>query len=497
MPRMGHCLAALAAGSTMHMAGHAQWQFELDTTFHTEIIRLHVADVRPIGDTCVFLSGSMRFPGDMFDRGSVRLLQDGLRDTSFPTFPQTTGGDKIVAWNDRFYVGTGLVRRMTPEGLIDPTFVSLNSGPYFASLQGGGYHVFPDGRVLLSGSHVLSDSIRGFEGLYDLIWFTNTGYLDTTRIHRKGNGVVFRFAEMPDGKFICASTCTEFEGEPVDWFFRVHADGTTDTTFHTGVFWGDAYDYLPLNDGRCYVGGSYRRTQAPNDTIRLARFMPDGSIDLAFSIPLFALNGLPNNGLGVSPTGFGPQVWSSTPWGGGRLIVTGYFGSVNGQSRGGICMLDSLGAVLDAFDGCWTGPFTYQNYHYGAIRGFVPVGDGEHFYIYGSYIGFDDGTANDTLQRFVSRLRLVDTPMVAIEHERMAFRCYPNPASASCSFELDELPPQAMLVMRDAFGREVLRQAVRTFATTLDLKTLPEGVYTIELRTGEQRLLAQRLIIQH
>jgi hypothetical protein len=49
----------------------------------------------------------------------------------------------------------------------------MNDGPYFASLQGGDYHVFPDGRVLMSGSHQLSDTIRGFVG-YEPIWFTNT-----------------------------------------------------------------------------------------------------------------------------------------------------------------------------------------------------------------------------------------------------------------------------------------------------------------------------------
>ncbi|MBK8499293.1 MAG: hypothetical protein IPL52_10850 [Flavobacteriales bacterium] len=66
----------------------------------------------------------------------------------------------------------------------------MNTGPYFLSLQPADYHVFPDGRVLISGTHTLNDPVRGFVGSYELIWFSNEGYLDTTRTHRNANGVI-------------------------------------------------------------------------------------------------------------------------------------------------------------------------------------------------------------------------------------------------------------------------------------------------------------------
>jgi hypothetical protein len=46
--------------------------------------------------------------------------------------------------------------------------------------------VYPDGSILMSGLHSLYDTARGFVGLYNLIWFTNTGHLDTTKTHRTG-----------------------------------------------------------------------------------------------------------------------------------------------------------------------------------------------------------------------------------------------------------------------------------------------------------------------
>ncbi|MBK8499312.1 MAG: hypothetical protein IPL52_10955 [Flavobacteriales bacterium] len=63
----------------------------------------------------------------------------------------------------------------------------------------------------------------------------------------------------------------------MDRLFRIHADRALDTTFHSGVNWGNIFAYHPPPDGRVYVGGRYKRAVAPNDTLYLARFMPDGS----------------------------------------------------------------------------------------------------------------------------------------------------------------------------------------------------------------------------
>ena len=114
--------------------------------------------------------------------GEAQAPQQGQRDLSYMGF---YGGERVMPWiNGKFYVSNGLPRRMLPDGNIDPSFGPISIGPYFQYSTTGDYHVFSDGRALISGSHMLSDSIRGFEGNYELIWFTSTGYLDTTRTHR-------------------------------------------------------------------------------------------------------------------------------------------------------------------------------------------------------------------------------------------------------------------------------------------------------------------------
>jgi hypothetical protein len=473
----------------------AQWHFELDTTFRTEILRTGVSSVLPMNEAQVIASGVMRFPEELSDRRLVLLNDNGTRDLGFPN---SGGGGKITPYQNNLYVGNGgIVRRiLLPSGTNDQTFrLGYLPVPYFSSVQGGDYHVYPDGSILLSGAHMLSDTIRGFTGLHNLIWFTNTGYLDTTKTHRTGNGVVYRFKELPDGKFICSGLLSTFNGVPVDRLFRVHADGSTDTTFHTGMYWGEIDAYLPLVDGRVIVGGFFRTTQIPGDTLRLARLLPNGDLDPTFNMPQIGLGGLHN------PSGLGPLVRSITPWEGGRMVVTGYFGEVNGQPRGSICMLDSTGQLLDAFDDCGVGSFVYQNIHYAYVQGFVPAGDGEHFYIHGAYVGYDDSNVNDTLQRFVSRLRLVEELPVAVQEEeevRTGFRLWPNPANGNITFGHPTVTRSFDgITIRDLAGRimTTLVNPGTTAVFTWDTTGLAQGIYLVEFKQLGKVVGTEKLVI--
>lgn len=77
----------------------------------------------------------------------------------------------------------------------------------------GDHHIFSDVRVLLSGSHMLSSTVRGFVGQYRLIWFSQKVYRDSSRTFRQANGVIWEFKELPDGKFSCTCSCTQYAGQ--------------------------------------------------------------------------------------------------------------------------------------------------------------------------------------------------------------------------------------------------------------------------------------------
>ncbi|MDX9752195.1 MAG: hypothetical protein RBT71_14035, partial [Flavobacteriales bacterium] len=122
-------------------------------------------------------------------------------------------------------------------------------------------------------------------------------------------------------------------------------------------------------------------------------------------------------------------------------------------------------------------------------------------YIYGSYHGYSDGTTNDPTQRFVSRLYGLDVGVR--EHEQARMAVYPNPclrqagpASSHITVELEEMPIQGMLLLRDALGREVAQQRVMGYQNTVPLHGLGGGVYVLELWEGGERRAAQRVVVQ-
>ena len=492
--------AAIAVGVLLCSAVNGQAPFALDPTFQTQIVLQYVSSALPLEDGTILVSGRMRFAGETDDRFVAKLFSSGLRDTTFPQVPggYIDGGGKLTLWDGRFYVATNTaVRRYWLDGSIDYSFIHPDLGPYFSSLQGGDYHVFPDGRLVMSGVHLLEDSIRGFMGYHNFIWFTNTGYLDTTRIHRWGDGAIFRFKELPDGKFICSGTNTTFEGQPVDRVFRLNPDGSLDDSFQSDVFWGEVYGYLPLDDGRIYVGGRVRRNASPSDTLRLVRFMPDGSLDPSFSIPDLTLENMPD------ASGLGAMVRSIQPYPGNKIIVTGVFRAVNGQPRKGLCMLTESGDLLDVFHDQGVGTYTYQNITYGGVEGIRPYGD-DQYLIWGNYHGYNDEELNAPQQKYVTRLHAGDLVTAVSTAEAIPsdlITLYPNPASAWVAINYDlltGLDERTWLRLKDAVGREL--QSVQIKDTkgqvVLDTRVYGTGVYTLELVKGERVVQMERLVVQ-
>jgi hypothetical protein len=396
---------------------------------------------------------------------------------------------------DQFYVGTGLVRRLTAWGLIDPTFIHLNTGPYFLSGSGGDFHVFPDGHVLLSGTHMLSDSIRGFVGTYELIWFTNTGYLDTMRVHRNANGPIWAFKELPDGKFICSCSCTQYEGQPVSRVFRVHPDGALDTTFQSTITMGSIYAIEPLLDGRLLLGGNFRFSGSLQDTVRLARLLPDGTRDLSFASLAFA-----GNGNWWPPSG--TIVFDIFPFHAGNHIIAGQFVSVAGQERKGLCMVDSSGSLLPVFDGCGAGPFTYQTSTNATPLNVYWNQDSTALYLCGAYTGYDDGTTNDPQQRFVSRLLVSELTTGVVEQTppQASLQLWPNPSAGQVwlAYALPGHSGPVQMRIRDAQGRiaHSMQASGEEGQVVWGTRNVAPGVYTVELLRDGKLERTERSVIQ-
>ena len=466
---------------------HPQLPFDVDTNFRTGIDRVYVSSVLPLADGTVILSGQMQLPGLASEKRTVKLNATGVLDPSY--YASSLGTGRLTAWdNDLVYVASiTTVRRLLPNGHLDPDFIEMNLGPYFGSVQGGDYHVFPDGRVLMSGAHILSDTQRGFEGLYNLIWFSNQGYLDTTRIHRYCDEVIFEIEEQPSGKFLCSGTMNSFEDQSVKRVFRVHSDGALDNSFDADIQqWGEAFVFKTLPDDRILAGGVFKRPGS-TDTLALLRLLPDGTLDPTFHMPLLKANFSPN-----SPLAY---VLDILPLPDGKLVITGRFDEVDGQVRGGIAMLDADGNLLGgAFTGEGCGEYEYVtpsgSSAYKGLSGITPAADG-NFYIYGAYHGYDDGTTNDTAQRMVSRLYGLD---VGVQEQQVKplVRLWPNPGNSILNIVLPDLAERPVqLELNDAQGRTIARRSCWSTTCTWEIQDIAPGPYTVKIQNGTGTVAVQ------
>ncbi|MBK9146730.1 MAG: T9SS type A sorting domain-containing protein [Flavobacteriales bacterium] len=475
----------------------AQAPFALDTTFRAEFQTWYVSSALPLEDGRVIISGQIHELDEPFPftfQPVVRLNVDGTWDE---TFLENTpggalpGGGKLTPWEDRFYANsTQTVVRLKYDGLVDPTFIPMNNGPYFTSLQGGDYHVFPDGRVVMSGNHTLYDSVRGFEGPHNFIWFSNQGYLDTTRTHRTGNGALYDFIELPDGKFIAGTFGTVYDGRPTSRVQRMHPDGSLDTTFFAGVQWGEAQCFLPAGNDRVYAGGMFGLAANPTDTLHLVRFLPNGDLDPSFNNHLsFELGEL---------DGLGAIVFAMHQLAPDRILLLGKFVSIDGVPHRGLAVVDTSGALIDLGVGTGCGPYVYQNYTYGGFQGAVPYGT-DQLLVFGAYHGYDDGVTNDTLQRFVSRLNIGSLYVGEVERPRACtVLAYPNPTNGELVVELSPTAnTQHVIALLDALGRKVLETNATGARTLLNLTLLDNGTYQLEVRGGDGRAVVQRVVVQH
>ncbi|MBV6404912.1 MAG: hypothetical protein GFGODING_01674 [Flavobacteriales bacterium] len=460
----------------------AQAPFDLDTTFKCAVQYRHVNSVAVMPDGKLLISGRLNFHWVTGEWSLARLNADGTRDLSWNF--GVPAGNKITPWNNGYYVNNGaIIRRLNDDGYLDPTFIMMNNGPYFSSGQGGDYHVFPDGRVLMTGLHSLEDTIRGYTGLHSLIWFSNTGYLDTTQHHRKSNNAIYTIKEQPDGKFLCSGLCSVYEGQPVGRVFRVNADGDLDTTFQTDFDLGEASTFNALANGRILVSG-YLGQPGGNDTLHMMRLLPNGALDSSFNNTLQVLGDV-NGHLPVMHTRLED----------GRIVLHGNFSSIDGQPRSGVAMIDSTGHLInDAFATPACGTYNDGFFDFHTTNGMVPDQAG-NWYIYGTYIGYDDGTTNDPQQRFVSRLFGLNVGVREVE-KPLALQVVPNPSTGPVRVELPEAIGPATLQVVDAQGRVVRVRRVATGPAVLDLTGQPAGVYAVRVRTEAGRTGHARIVLQ-
>lgn len=223
------------------------------------------------------------------------------------------------------------IARLHPDGELDTSF-DLGSGLYVIPGPPGTpvlrpsvqtIAVQPDGKVLIGG---VFDSVDTY-GYQNLVRLLPNGAVDTDFGWADSDVYISEIALQADGRILAVAGSR---------LFRLHSDGSYDTSFSTGTGFGSGGSPSCIRvqeDGRILVGGFF---QSYNGVQRsgLIRLHPNGEVDDSFAI---------GNGTNAA-------VNTIDLYPNGDILVGGRFTSINGVAKSSFARISPNGEVDLSFD---------------------------------------------------------------------------------------------------------------------------------------------------
>lgn len=199
--------------------------------------------------------------------------------------------------------------------LAEPPSVEVNS-----------IAVQPDGKILVGGAFT---NYAG-SGKNNLVRLNNDGTVDPTW-NPAGSGpghLVQDVALMPDGRILIGGSFTAYNGQVVQFVARLLPDGTRDTGFNipANTINGAVRAIALQKDNKVIAVGDFFECYG-HSSPHIARFNPDGSIDLDFDMG----------------TGFNDNAHDVLVLPDLRIAVTGAFTQYDGNNCGHIAVLTEDG----------------------------------------------------------------------------------------------------------------------------------------------------------
>jgi uncharacterized delta-60 repeat protein len=285
----------------------------------------------------------------------AQLNADGTLDSAFnpgtgatnAVFAVATQTDNKVIVGGSFLqvngVGRPRLARLNADGGVDTDFCSNPAGTR-CGVPGSGPNdqitaitVQPDGKILIGG--YFGD--YGGTARSKIARLNTNGTLDAG--FNPGGGAsalvsptVYSIAEQTDTKVLIAGSFTSFDGQIRNHVARLNSNGSLDTLFvpNTGTAGAvlDFYAVVAQPDGKVIVGGAFFPLQGMTPA-RIARLNSDGSIDSSFG-----------------GTGANGNVRSVVLQPDGRIVIVGEFTQVNGVERNRVARLNSNGSLDTGFN---------------------------------------------------------------------------------------------------------------------------------------------------
>ena len=134
---------------------------------------------------------------------------------------------------------------------------------------------------------------------------------------------------------ILVSQASIFNGEAHYYLVRLNLDGTLDADF-APILDSSPFAIALQSDGKIVIGGDFRTVNGVSHRNGVARLNIDGSLDPAFD----------RGGDGI----YTPTIRSVAVQGDGKILIGGYFNSINGVNRRSIARLKADGSLDMGFD---------------------------------------------------------------------------------------------------------------------------------------------------
>jgi uncharacterized delta-60 repeat protein len=282
---------------------------------------------------------------DEFHAPIARLNTDGSLDGSFDPGKEvgSSVSSLVVAPDGKVLIGgvftfiNGTNRygiQLNADGSRDSTFISNSFNPDIG-VPATDYSVAnsllvqPDGKVLIGGytvTTIIIDPEGDTEQIYGgfLTRFNADGSLDSS-FNRVTGVAANSLAQQPDGKLLIGG---------YGILLRLNSDGSFDNSFNAEIRnYSPVYSVALQSDGKVLIGGEF---DLVNGTIRnrIARLNANGSLDSSFNP-------------GTGPNG---GVSSIAVQSDGKVLIGGYFTTVNGANRNRIARLNANGSLDSSFN---------------------------------------------------------------------------------------------------------------------------------------------------
>ncbi len=295
----------------------------------------------------------------------------------------------IVVWSASAYSSGTRIER-SPDGVNDWVQVSTDPAPPYPFLDGPGLEAATgySYRVRAYSTNGVGAPSPAVSAMTLPAPWSFAGAADApfhAGVAGSVNSSVYASAIQPDGKILLGGSFTATVGQATRRnLVRLNPDGTPDASFITGSGPNNSVEAIAVQpDGRILIGGYFTSVDGVT-RLRLARLSAGGSLDLAFvpaSIPSFSLKSIV-----VQPDG--------------RILIAGSFSTVRGLSRNGIARLHSNGSLDLSFD-----PGTGLSFSNGYTLGLQPDGK----IVVGGFFQSVNGIARGNIARLHADGTLDDT----------------------------------------------------------------------------------------